>query len=132
MDKLHLGVAQWLSVVAVFVGIPAATYYPFMFARIKFWKSGIGKSMFVKGIALMLVFWTALSSIPAYILHWTWFDWWSAFVNWFLVLAVWAQIIVMRGVQKSGELRARMGTEESEDGDDMDTLEHEPETNKER
>ena len=108
MDKLHLELPQWFSLIAVLVGIPAATYYPFMFVRVKFWKSSIGKSMLTKGTALALIFWTALLSIPAYIYGWPWFAWWSVFVNYVLVGAVWYQILVMRKVQKSGELHERI------------------------
>ena len=103
-----LTTAQWLSVVALIVGLPAATYYPFMFLRIRFWESDIGQSMFLKGFALALVMWVGFGSIFALIFAWEWFQWVRTFSNWILVVAVWVQVLVMRKVQKSGELHERM------------------------
>ena len=97
-----------MSLIAVVIGIPAATYYPFMFLRIKWFESDIGKSMMTKGLALAAVFWVAILSVPAWHYHWAWFEWVKASVNIFLAIAVWIQVLVMRNVQRSGELEHRM------------------------
>lgn len=103
---------QWASLVAVVVALPAATYYPFMFARVRFWESDIGKSMFLKGLSLASIIWLAFWSVFAYAYQWTWFEWLQAAANWLLVVAVWFQVIVMRRVQKSSEFASKLDARE--------------------
>lgn len=95
-----MGMAQMVALAAVLFGLPAATYYPFMFSRIRWWKSDIGKSMLMKGISLALMFWIALLSVPAALCQWSWFAWVQAGVDWFIAVAVWVQVLVMRRVQR--------------------------------
>lgn len=117
MFGLELTVVDWLGISAFLVGLPAASYYPLMFARVQWWESDIGKSMFMKGMALASVFWIAIGSIVAAILDWSWYEWVKLVSYWFLVIAVWYQVVVMRRVQKSGSLNTRLARQE--DGEDQ-------------
>lgn len=97
-----------VSLAAVVVALPAATYYPIMFARTRFWESDIGKSMFLKGVALASIIWLGFWSIFAFAYQWEWFLWIQTVANIVLVVAVWYQVVVLRRVQKSGELADRL------------------------
>jgi hypothetical protein len=110
-----------LSLIVILCGLPPATYYPFMFARIKFWKSDIGKSMLTKGLALASVFWVGIMSLPGEVYGWTWYPWLQFATNCLLVVAVWYQVVVMRRVQKSGQLHHRMGME-GQDADEEESV----------
>lgn len=105
---MELSAAVWVSLVAIVVGIPAATYYPFMFGRVQWYKTDIGKSMFTKGIALASIFWVAIGSVGAAAWDWDWYPWVRTVSNCFLVVAVWYQVIVMRRVQRSGMLAEKL------------------------
>lgn len=105
-----LGWSQRISLFMVVIGLPAAVYYPWMFSRIRFWESDIGKSMFMKGVAMASIFITGLFSVIAFMYHWHgWFQWIRAAVNALLVVAVWYQVVVMRRVQRSGMAKERLG-----------------------
>lgn len=117
MFGLELRIVDWLSIAAFLAGLPAATYYPTMFARVRWYESDIGKAMFTKGMALASVFWVAIGSVVAAMLVWGWFEWVELASYWLLVFAVWYQVIVMRRVQRSGSLQTRIGTQR--DGEDQ-------------
>lgn len=107
-----LTTAEVISLIGVVVALPAATYYPFMFARVRFWESDIGKSMFLKGVALASIIWLAFWSVFAFAYQWTWFLWLQTAANWILVIAVWFQVIVMRRVQRSSEFASKLDARE--------------------
>lgn len=99
-----------VAAVGVFVGLPAALYYPLLFLRVQWYKTPIGRSMLLKGVAIASVLTVGICS-----LFWEerWVLWASAASDWLLCAAVWLQVLTFRQVQADGELERRIGKRRS-------------------
>ena len=93
--------------VVVLAGTIPANVYPFILARLRWNVSNIGRSMFFKGLALMLVFDSAIAGL--WFADEEWFILLTMFIDIWLTFSVTYQVIVVRDVIRKGEAERRLG-----------------------
>lgn len=100
-DVWQMGMPWQGVLISVLIGAPAAITFPIVLAMVRWNESRVGRASMMAGTALALAFIQGLLSL---IFHSAgWFPWLILFVDSFLSVAVWFQLITFMRVMLEEE-----------------------------